>query len=456
MEKVHNLVKKQREYFQTGETKNLSFRISNLKKLKLAIKKYENQIIEALNKELNKSAFESYATEIGLVYEEINQAVKYLRKWDKPEKVKTPITHFGSSSYIYREPYGLTLIISPWNYPFQLALAPLIGAISAGNCAIIKPSELTPNVSQVIRELIEESFDDEYIAVVEGGVDESTALLQERFDYIFFTGSIPVGKKVYEAAAKFLTPVTLELGGKSPAIVHKDANLQLAAKRIVWGKYLNAGQTCIAPDFLIVHKIVKNKLIEYIKSYIQSFYGPDASNNENYARIVNERHFDRLTVFLEDGRILSGGRTNRDKLFIEPTVIDQINRELPIMQEEIFGPLLPIIEYEELTEMIKTVKEQPKPLALYFFSQDKDLQNEIIDKIPFGGGCINDTVYHFASPNLPFGGIGKSGMGSYHGKSSFELFSHKKSILKQTTLFDLPFRYHSTKNALKKVKFFLK
>ncbi|OEF99900.1 aldehyde dehydrogenase [Vulcanibacillus modesticaldus] len=456
MDKIQNLVKKQKKYFETGKTKDLLFRINNLKKLKLGIKKHENRIIEALKEELNKSAFESYTSEIGLVYEEINQAIKHLKKWVKPKKVKTPITHFGSSSYIYYEPYGLTLIISPWNYPFQLAIAPLVGAISAGNCAIIKPSELTPKVSQIIRELIEESFHEEYIAVVEGGVDESTALLQEKFDYIFFTGSVPVGKIVMEAAAKFLTPITLELGGKSPSIVHKDANLQLAAKRIVWGKYLNAGQTCIAPDYLMVHKNVKNKLIEYMKDYIKEFYGTDSANSENYARIVNERHFNRLVSYLQDGRILIGGRTDKDKLFIEPTIIDQINWDSSIMKEEIFGPLLPVMEYEDVYEVIKIVNEHPKPLALYFFSKDKHLQNEIIDKISFGGGCINDTVYHFASPHLPFGGVGNSGMGSYHGKSSFELFSHKKSILKQTTLFDLPFRYPTTKDALKKVKLFLK
>jgi aldehyde dehydrogenase (NAD+) len=449
MAKLKNLVEKQNFFFHSGQTRNISFRLEQLKLLKSKIKAYEDKINQALRKDLNKSLLEVYATEIAMVYGEINHTVKNLRSWAKPSRVKTPLSHFGSTGYIYPEPYGLALIISPWNYPFQLVICPLAGAIAAGNCAIIKPSELCPNITGVIAELIQECFPEEYIAVVEGGIETAKALLAEKFDYIFYTGSPAVGKIVMEAAAQNLTPLTLELGGKSPCIVHNDADLSLAAKRIVWGKCINAGQTCVAPDYLLVHKNIKEKFLENIKNAIQESYGKDVTNNEDFPVIINDRHFQRLVAYLENGQVLTGGRYDEKRRFIEPTVIDQVNWNCPIMQDEIFGPLLPVMEYEDLSEVFKMVNDRPKPLALYFFSNNKNLQNKVINNISYGGGCINDTIFHLVSPYLPFGGVGNSGIGSYHGKSSFDTFSHKKSVLHQTTLFDLPARYPNFKYALK-------
>lgn len=456
MENIKEIIEKQREYFNSGKTKDIPFRINSLRKLKEIIKKNEKLIIEALRKDLNKSEFESYLSEIGFVYEEINQATRNLNRWVTPKSIRTPITHIGSVSHVYYEPYGLTLIISPWNYPFQLAIAPLISAIAAGNCSIIKPSELSPNVSEITRKVIEEALSSSFVAVIEGDVETSTALLNERFDYIFFTGGTNIGRIVMEKAAKHLTPVTLELGGKSPCIVHHDANLKLSAKRIVWGKLLNAGQTCIAPDYLVIHQDIKEKLIIYLKQYIEELYGKEVLNNMDYPKIINKKHFERLKNLLIDGQVVAGGNYDENKLSIEPTILDHIDLDLPVMQEEIFGPILPIIEYADITEVIKMISSRPKPLALYLFSNDKNLQNDIIMKLSFGGGCINDTIYHIANPHLPFGGVGGSGIGSYHGKNGFETFSHKKSVLKQTTLFDIPVRYSSTKNVLNLVKMFFK
>ncbi|SEM72503.1 aldehyde dehydrogenase [Lihuaxuella thermophila] len=452
MQEVTGIVQAQKQFFYTGKTRELAFRMSSLEKLRDAVKRYEPDIMTALKKDLNKSEAESYITEIGFVLQEIKYVMKHLNEWVKPKKVKSPLTHFGSRSMIYPDPYGVTLIISPWNYPFQLSVAPLIGAIAAGNCAVIKPSEYAPHVSKLLVQMLEGIFEQEYVTVVEGAAEVSEALLKEPFDYIFFTGSVPVGKKIMEAASKTLTPVTLELGGKSPAIVDKDANLDLAAKRLVWGKCINAGQTCVAPDYLLVHEEVKNGLLEKMKEAIREFYGEDPLQNPGYAKIISDRHFSRLAEFLKDGKIIIGGETDPEKRLIAPTLLDEVDWNSRVMAEEIFGPILPVLTFSELSDVITKVREMPKPLALYFFSENEKKQEEIIASIPFGGGCINDTLIHLATPYLPFGGVGTSGIGSYHGQYSFECFSHQKSIVKQTTRFDLPVRYPSFKNGLKMIK----
>ncbi|GAA0341841.1 aldehyde dehydrogenase [Bacillus carboniphilus] len=456
MENIHSLITQQKAFFHMGKTKKLAFRLDALEKLRGAIKNNEDKLLQALKLDLNKSEFEAYASEIGVVLEEIRFTIKHLQTWAKPEKVKTPITHMGSTSYIYSEPYGVALVISPWNYPFQLAINPLIGAIAAGNCVVIKPSELTPKTSEAIAHIIAEIFPREFVAVIQGDAETSQALLAEDVDYIFFTGSVPVGKIIMEAAAKKLTPLTLELGGKSPCIVHKDANIKLAAKRIAWGKFLNAGQTCVAPDYLYVHEDIKDGFATAFKESITELYGDTPLHNSELTRIVSERHFERLAGFLQDGDLLIGGKSDKEQLIIEPTVLTNITWKDSIMQDEIFGPILPVLEYNELSEVITGIHNHPKPLALYLFSESEEVQQEVLNSITFGGGCINDTVYHFVSPYLPFGGVGPSGIGAYHGKGSFDTFSHKKSVLKQTTLFDIPFRYPNVKNGLKKIKLFLK
>jgi aldehyde dehydrogenase (NAD+) len=456
MEEYDFLIQKQRAFYMQGKTKSISFRIEMLNHLRNLIKSNEKTLMDALKQDLNKSEFDSYISEIGIVLEELRFTIKNLRKWAKPRRVKTSLTGLGSKSYIYPEPYGVALIIAPWNYPFQLSIAPLIGAMASGNCAVIKPSELTPKTSNILRNIINENFPNDYISVIEGDVDTSTALLKEKFDYIFFTGSVPVGKIIMEAASKHLTPVTLELGGKSPCIVHEDADLKLAAKRIAWGKYINAGQTCVAPDYLYVHKRVKDEFLQLFKDSIHELYGVDPILKGDFTRIVSERHFQRLTSFLKNGTIYCGGKYDLNKLIVEPTVLVDVSWEDEVMQDEIFGPILPIFEFEDLTSMVSLIKSRPKPLALYLFSNSQGIQNYILNNVSFGGGCINDTVFHLSSPYLPFGGVGESGIGAYHGKGSFDVFSHEKSILKQTTMFDLPFRYPNTKNALKKIKMFIK
>lgn len=456
MESYTHIVKKQHDYFHTEQTKNLSFRMDALNTLRNAIKNAEKELSQALKQDLNKSEFDAYSTEIGIVLEEIRFTLKNLSKWAKPRRVTTPMTHIGSKSYIYSEPYGVTLIISPWNYPFQLAIAPLIGAIAAGNCAVLKPSELTPKTSEVLSRLIREHFPKEYITVIEGGVETNQALLKEKFDYIFFTGSVPVGKIIMEAASKHLTPVTLELGGKSPCIVHEDANLKVAAKRIAWGKFINAGQTCIAPDYLYVHKNVKSKFLNELKASIKELYGEEPMQNTNFTKIVSKRHFERLLAFLDNGTIFMGGDHSVEELRLEPTVLTDISWTDKVMEDEIFGPILPILEYDHLLDTLEEINQHPKPLALYIFSETKQVQDTVLNCVSFGGGCINDTVYHISSPYLPFGGVGNSGTGSYHGKGSFDTFSHEKSILKQTTLFDIPLRYPNFKNGIKYIKMVFK
>jgi aldehyde dehydrogenase (NAD+) len=456
MENYHSLILKQKAFFRSGVTKDLAHRINALEKLRDAIRKNEQALFQTLKADLNKSEFEAYATEIGVVLEEFRFTLKNINNWVKPEKVKTPVSHIGSTGYIYSDPYGVTLIISPWNYPFQLSIAPLIGAIAAGNCAILKPSELTPKTSELLQTIISELFPKEYIAVVEGGVEASQALLAENVDYIFFTGSVPVGKVIMEAASKHLTPVTLELGGKSPCIVHEDANVKLAAKRIAWGKFINAGQTCVAPDYLYVHEKIKDEFLDVFREATIDLYGEKALENPEYTRIVSKRHWDRLLTFLSQGDTFMGGGSKEESLTIEPTVLTGITWDDPIMQDEIFGPILPVLPYQQLSEVIDGIHKHPNPLALYLFSENESVHQEILHQISFGGGCINDTVYHLASPYLPFGGIGSSGIGAYHGKGSFDTFSHRKSVLKQTTKFDIPFRYPNVKDGLKKLKWFLK
>lgn len=456
MYNVKEALEKQRMFFDEGKTRNLDFRIEKLNILRKSIIDNENEIMDALKKDLNKAPFEAYETEIGLVLEELKYTIKHLPRWMGNKRIKTPIAHFLSKSFTYSEPHGIVLIMSPWNYPFQLAIAPLIGAIAAGNCSIIKPSEYSSNTAVIIEKLINENFDETYISVVRGGREANKTLLDEKFDYIFFTGSPTVGKVVMEAASKHLTPVTLELGGKSPCIVDETANIDLAAKRIAWGKFLNAGQTCVAPDYLMVHSSVKDKLIDKMKEYITEFYGAVPCNNGDYPKIINEKHFNRLLNLMKSGNIVHGGQYNDKTYQITPTILDKVTWDSAVMREEIFGPIFPVLEFENLKEVISVVNKHPKPLALYLFTNDKDREKDIIQNISFGGGCINDTIVHLATSYMPFGGVGESGMGGYHGKASFDTFSHKKSILKKSNLLDIPLRYPPFKNNLKLLKKLMK
>ena len=450
------LIQKQREFFNTNNTKDLTFRTEQLCKLRKAIKEYEEEILDALATDLNKSRFEAYMTEIGMVLEEIRFVLKHFKSWAKPKKVKTPLTQFPAKSRIYSEPYGVVLIMSPWNYPFQLTISPLVGAIAAGNCAILKPSNYSPKTSEVIAKIIEKTFPPEYISVVLGGREANQDLLEQKFDYIFFTGGTNVGRIVMEAASKHLTPISLELGGKSPCIVDESANIDLAAKRIVWGKFINAGQTCVAPDYLLVHKKIKDKLLEAIKKYINKFFSNALKEDYQFPKIITERHFKRLLGLMDSGNVFYGGKSDSKTNRIEPTIIDDVNWDSPIMQEEIFGPILPVIEFTDLNEVIKLINSRPKPLALYFFTTNKASENLILKSISYGGGCINDTIVHLATSHLPFGGVGESGMGNYHGKASFETFSHKKSVMKKSNRLDIPLRYPPFKDNLKVLKKFMK
>lgn len=428
-------------FFKTQKTYAIPFRIAQLKKLKNAIRRYESSIMRALLKDLGKSNFEAYATEIGFTQKSISDAILNLSKWTKDVPVKTPFYLLPAKSKKVYEPYGTVLIMAPFNYPFQLLIEPLIGAICAGNCAILKPSELTPWTSMVVSKMISEIFHPHYICCVEGSVKTNLALLQVPFHYIFFTGSILVGKIVMEHAAKNLTPVTLELGGKSPVIVDETANIKWAANRVTWGKFLNVGQTCIAPDYILVHSSVKEAFIEELKKCIVNFYGKDAKYSSSYGRIVNERHFARLTSILEADyqSIIYGGKTDATSKYIEPTLLDLKYLDAASMKEEIFGPILPIITYEELSDVKSIIQTMPTPLALYLFTRSKKTKQEIVTYLSSGGVCINDTIEHIVNPELPFGGVGSSGMGSYHGKQSFLTFSHEKSVLTRIGSFDVKF-----------------
>ncbi|USB34081.1 aldehyde dehydrogenase [Paenibacillus sp. YPG26] len=453
---IHELLTRHKLYYDSGRTRSIRDRLVLLARLREVLQSREAEIMAALRQDLNKSELESYSTEIGIVLEEIRHISRRLTRWARPRKVRTALTHIGSKGMIVPEPYGTVLIIAPWNYPFQLAISPLVGAIAAGNTVVLKPSELSPAVSDLLRRILAEVFPEDYVAVVEGGVEVSTELLRHKFDYIFFTGSVNVGRIVMEAAAKQLTPVTLELGGKSPCIVHKDADIALAARRIVFGKFTNAGQTCVAPDYLWVHRDVKEELLQEMGRAVRGFYGEDPISHPDYGRVVSRRHFDRLVMFLQDGQTVLGGRSDVETLKIEPTILDQVTWDMPVMKEEIFGPVFPVLEYEQLDEVIEGVRNHPKPLALYLFSQAESVQKHVIESLSFGGGTINDTLMHLATPYLPFGGVGDSGMGSYHGSESFKTFTHEKSVLIQTTRFDFPFRYPSSKNALRILKKLMK
>ena len=446
---IKSTLKKQKAFFGTGRTRNIAFRKAQLDTLHSAISENRNKILSALQKDLFKSTYESYLTEVGIVLDEIRFIKKHLTKWAKPRRVRSGLMLFPAASYIYAEPYGVSLIISPWNYPFQLVISPLIGSIAAGNCSVVKPSEYAPHTASVFNEIISNNFDANYISVIEGEEDVSRALLDEAFDCIFFTGSTAVGKMVMQAAARHLTPVTLELGGKSPCIVDRHVDLNLTAKRIVSGKLINAGQTCIAPDYLLVHQDVKTQLLDRMKQFIRRFYGDDPQQSPDYTRIVNDKHFVRLSEFLINGSIVVGGQTDRRDLYIAPTILDKVSWEDPIMQNEIFGPILPVFAYENFSEVISRLKKMPKPLAFYYFSNNRQKAEKMISSLSFGGGCINDTLLHFVNPRLPFGGIGSSGIGSYHGKKSFETFSHQKSILKRSFRLDAPLRYPPYGNKLR-------
>jgi len=449
MNEVQSLVSKQKVFFNSGITRDAEFRKTQLAILQKVISENRVKILDALQQDLSKSAYEGYMTEVGIVLDEIRFIKKHLLKWAKARRVRTHLFQFPGSSYIYTEPYGVSLIISPWNYPFQLVIGPLIGSMAAGNCSVVKPSEYAPHTAQVFKEIISDNFDPNYIAVVEGEAAVSRALLDENFDYIFFTGSVAVGKVVMQAAARHLTPVTLELGGKSPCIVDRDVDLDVTAKRVCSGKFINAGQTCIAPDYLLVHQDIKTELLDRMKFFIDQFYGADPQLSTDYPRIVNEKHFLRLAQLMNAGNIITGGQTDRRSLYIAPTIIDDIAWDDPIMQDEIFGPILPVLAYNKLSQAIARVKELPKPLAFYYFSNNRQNSEQIIKDASFGGGCINDTLLHFANPHLPFGGTGCSGIGSYHGKKNFETFSHQKSILKRSFRLDAPLRYPPYGNKLK-------
>lgn len=452
MEEIIKIIENQRKFFETGRTLESAYRLKHLRQLGKSIRMHEKEILGALKKDLNKAPFEAYAAEVGTVLSELSFIIKRLPLWSQPKMVMTSVVNFLATSKVYPEPYGLVLIISPWNYPFQLAMEPLIGAIAAGNCAIVKPSKDSPNTSKVIEVILNEVFRDSYVAVVQGGREENKSLLEQKFDYIFFTGSVAVGKVVMEAAAKHLTPVTLELGGKSPCIVDETANIELAARRIVWGKFLNAGQTCVAPDYIFVHAKVKEALLRKMKEYIIKFYGEVPCGNKDYPKIINEKHFNRLLNLMEEEHIVFGGEASEKTNQIAPTILDHVTWDSPVMQEEIFGPILPVLEYKDLNEVISLVNSHSKPLALYFFTTNIVNERKIIRNIPFGGGCINETIMHLASAHLPFGGVGESGMGEYHGKASFDTFTHRKSILKKSNAFDLPLRYPPYKNHLEFLK----
>lgn len=438
---IRQIVENQRTYFYTGATLPLSHRIEALKKIQSYILTHEAEIGKAIRKDLGKSDFESYMCETGLVLSEITYMLKHIRSFAKEKNVLTPLAQFHSRSFKKPSPYGVALIMSPWNYPFLLTIDPLIDALAAGNTVVLKPSAYSPYTSAVIQSMIEECFDTRYVAVITGGRAENTCLLNEHFDYIFFTGSQTVGKEVMRHAAAHLTPVTLELGGKSPCIVEESANLKLATRRIVFGKYLNCGQTCVAPDYIYCDRKIKDQLLAEIKRQIKRQFRSEPLTNKNYGKIINEKHFDRITKLIDSSKVVFGGKCDRTTLKIEPTVMDHVTFDDAVMQEEIFGPILPILTYDSLDQAIHKINSMPHPLALYVFTSDKTAARKVTARCGFGGGCINDTIIHLATSEMGFGGFGESGMGSYHGKDGFRTFSHYKSIVDKKTWLDLPIRY---------------
>ncbi len=456
-ERIEQIVEKQRHFFASGATLSVEYRIDALKKLKHTIMKNELKIAEALKSDLGKSGFESYMCEIGMTLNELSHMLKHIRSYAREKTVLTPLAQFPSRSYRKPCPYGVTLIMSPWNYPFLLTMDPVAEAIAAGNTVVLKPSNYSPATTAVLKELLESVFPEEYVAVITGGRQENTWLLEEKFDYIFFTGSKNVGQLVQEKASKHLTPVTLELGGKSPCIVDETADLKLAARRIVFGKYLNCGQTCVAPDYILCHSIVKDEFLSYVKEEIKKQYGTNYLFNENYGKIISEKHFDRITGLIEKDKVVMGGRSNRESLKIEPTVLDNAAWDDAVMKEEIFGPIMPVLTFETIDEVIDVVNSHDKPLALYIFSSSKTAINTVTTCCSYGGGCINDVIIHLATPYMGFGGVGESGMGSYHGKTGFDTFTHYKSIVDKKTWLDLPMRYQPyTKLYEKMLRIFLR
>ena len=440
-QEIRCIVDGQRSFFLTGNTLDVEFRIQSLQKLKTFILKYESEIHAAIQKDLGKSNFESYMCETGLTLSEISYMLKHVRSFAKEKRVHTPLAQFHSKSYRKPSPHGVVLIMSPWNYPFLLTIEPLVDAIAAGNTVVIKPSAYSPNTSAVIYRMISECFSPEYVSVITGGRAENTCLLGEKFDYIFFTGSQSVGKEVMKKAAEHLTPVTLELGGKSPCIVEKSANLKLAAKRIVFGKYLNCGQTCVAPDYIYCDASVKDALLKEIRHQIRKQFGKQPLNNTNYGNIINEKHFQRICSLIDPSKVVVGGEANPEHLQIAPTVMDHVTFQDAVMGQEIFGPVLPVLTYQTLDEAISQIQSMPHPLALYLFTSDQTIAQKVTSRCGFGGGCINDTIIHLATSEMGFGGFGESGMGSYHGKDGFDTFSHYKSIVDKKTWLDLPMRY---------------
>lgn len=437
---ITKIVNSQREYFATGQTLNISYRIAALKSLKAAIKKFEKPLAAALWQDLHKSYEEAYLTELSIVLGEIDNHIRHLKQWAAPKHHSTPLKMFPSRSKVISEPLGLALIIAPWNYPVQLLLNPLVGAISAGCTAILKPSPYVPTVAKVLEELITECFNRDYVAIAQGNRDVNTLLLEQRYDLIFFTGSPSLGRTVMSAAAKNLTPVVLELGGKSPCVVDCSADIATAAKRIAWGKSLNAGQTCIAPDYLLVHHAIKEQLIEALKSEFKRLLGKNPKRSRHFVRIVNERAFDRLVGYIKGANVVVGGNYDKDERYIEPTIIDNVSLDSPVMEEEIFGPIFPIVTYITTEQAVKFINEREKPLALYYFG-DQQSADYVIGHTSSGGACVNDTIVHIANEKLPFGGVGNSGMSSYHGEESFKVFSHFRSVVTTPTWIDLPFRY---------------
>lgn len=451
---VETMIERQHDFYFSGATRPIEFRKGMLERLKQAIQEHEEEIANALYRDLHKNPFESYVTEIGFVLTSIGYALKHLKKWMEPESAKTPLFLQPGKSCVIREPYGSVLVIGPFNYPFQLVMEPIVGAIAAGNCVVAKPSEAAPHTAAVVKKILEQHFPPEYIRVVEGAKEETSALIHAPFDSIFFTGSVAVGKIVMKAASERLTPVTLELGGKSPVIVDQTAKLKIAAERIVWGKFSNAGQTCVAPDYIVAHKTIKEPLVKEIKKAIRRFYGKDASISKDYGRIVNEKQFDRLQAILckEQHTVTIGGNTNRADLYIEPTVLEGIRFDSPSMEDELFGPILPVLEYENLGAVLHRIRKMPKPLAGYMFTENAEAAAYFTDHLPFGGGCINDTVSHVGNIHLPFGGVGASGYGNYHGKASFDVFTHEKAMMHRSSAIPMKAAFPPYGNKLKYIK----
>jgi aldehyde dehydrogenase (NAD+) len=451
---IHRVVEDQRSYFMSGKTRDIPFRKERLRELAGIIRKSDKKILEALFEDMKKPAVEAYASEISVVINEIGHVLSHIDSWSKCVGVRTPKHLFPSKSFIMPEPYGVSLIIAPWNYPFNLALIPLVSSIAAGNCSIVKPSEYSPNTSALMEEIISKTFDPSFIKVVTGDANEARALLEEKFDYIFFTGSVATGRRVMEAAAKHLIPLTLELGGKSPCIITHDIDKDITARRVAWAKFFNSGQTCIAPDYLLVERSIKDEFTNCLKKHVREFYGNDVSSSPDYARIINNAHFKRLRNLMDEGDIIMGGRTDEANLYIEPTIIDNVKPQFKVMQEEIFGPILPVMAYDGLDEAISFVNSRPKPLSLYIFSRDKAEEDRVVNGTSSGGVCINDAMVHFASDALAFGGVGESGMGAYHGKAGFDTFTHYKGVVKNNLSYDLPFRYAPYKYKLPLVRWF--